>query len=346
MHMQQTIFVVDDSDVILNAAEEGLGPYYNVLTMPSGMSMFSMLRNIRPSLILLDIAMPEINGFQTLEVLKKTAKYANIPVMFLTGMTDEETKTKCFELGAVDFITKPFSVPVLANRIKLHLNMHRRIQERSLALEHAHRSLMSVLADIVESRDKNTGGHIDRTTRYIKLLIQGMLDRGVYASELEDWNLTDVAICAALHDVGKIAIPDVVLNKPGKLTYDEFELIKTHAAKGTEIINKVINRTGEDKFLYPSRVFAGFHHENWDGSGYPHGLKGRDIPLGGRIMAVVDVYDALVSERPYKKAFTDEEAVSIISADSGKKFDPAIVDVFLALKDEFASLRSRLGGAV
>ena len=340
--MQQTIFVVDDSDVILHEAEEGLSPYYNVLTIPNGMSMFAMLKNIRPSLILLDIAMPEINGFQVLEVLKKHNRYSNIPVMFLTGMTDEETKAKCFELGAVDFVTKPFSIPVLANRIKLHLNMSRRIGERATALEHAHRCLIAVLADVVESRDKNTSGHINRTTKYIKLLLTGMLDRNVYTSELEGWNIPDVAVYAALHDVGKIAIPDVILNKPGKLTDQEFNHMKTHAEKGTEIINKIIQRTGEDKFLYPARIFAGYHHENWDGSGYPYGLKGRDIPLAGRIMAIADVYDALVSVRPYKKAFTDDEAVAIISADSGKKFDPAIVNVFLALKGEFARLRSRL----
>ena len=340
--MQQTIFVVDDSDVILHEAEVGLSPYYNVLTMPSGMSMFAMLKNIRPSLILLDISMPEINGFQVLEVLKKHSKYSAIPVMFLTGMTDEETKAKCFELGAVDFIAKPFSIPVLVNRIKLHLNIARRIQERASALEHAHRGLMAVLADVVESRDKNTGGHVNRTTRYIKLLIQGMIDRNVYAAELDEWNITDTAICAALHDVGKISIPDVVLNKTGKLTAEEFDLMKTHAEKGVEIINKVIRRTGEDKFLYPSRIFAGYHHENWDGSGYPYGLKGRDIPLAGRIMAIVDVYDALVSVRPYKEAFPHEDAVAIISEDSGKKFDPAIVDVFMSIKDEFASLNSRL----
>jgi len=344
--MQQTIFVVDDSDVILHEAEEGLSPYYNVLTMPNGISMFSMLKNIRPSLILLDISMPEMNGFQALELLKKQNRYTKIPVVFLTGMTDEETKAKCFELGAVDFIAKPFSIPVLVNRIKLHLKISRRIQDRTSALEHAHRSLIAVLADVVENRDKNTGGHIERTTKYIGLLIRGMIDRGIYTSQLEEWSLTDIAICAAMHDVGKIAIPDVILNKPDKLTIEEFDYMKTHAERGASIIDKVIARTGEDKFLYSARIFAGYHHENWDGSGYPYGLKGHDIPLAGRIMAIVDVYDALVSERPYKRAFTDEEAVSIINADSGKKFDPSIVEVFLSLRGEFASLRSKLGGPI
>ena len=342
--MQQTIFVVDDSDVILQNAEEGLGPYYNVLTMPNGMSMFSMLKNIRPSLILLDIAMPEINGFQTLEVLKKHPKYSNIPVMFLTGMTDEETKAKCFKLGAVDFITKPFSIPILVNRIKLHINMARRIEERTAALEHAHRGLIAILADVVESRDKSTGGHISRTTKYLGLLFRGMLDKNVYASELREWNLADATICATLHDVGKIIIPDSILNKPGKLTNEEFNHMKTHVEKSVEIINQVIRRTGEDKFLYQARIFAGYHHENWDGSGYPYGLKGRDIPLAGRVMALVDVYDALVSKRPYKKAFSHEEAVNLIKSDSGKKFDPDIVDVFVSLSGEFAGLHTRLGG--
>jgi putative two-component system response regulator len=191
-----------------------------------------------------------------------------------------------------------------------------------------------VFADIIENRDRETGGHIERTAVYVRALILAMMARGVYTEEMRNWDLELVASSARLHDVGKIAISDFILNKPGPLTEAEFATMKTHAAEGSRIIEQIIGRTGEVEFLHNAKLFAGYHHECWDGTGYPHGLKETEIPLQGRIMAVVDVYDALVSERPYKRALTGQEAVSIIVDNAGKRFDPQITEVFLIVQEQ------------
>jgi len=204
-------------------------------------------------------------------------------------------------------------------------------------------AIVSVLADMIENRDKITGGHVERTSQYVKILIKEMKARGLYAEETRDWNVDAFVSSARLHDVGKITISDLILNKPGKLTDDEFETIKTHAFEGERIICKIIAQTYDvdDNFLQNAKLIAGNHHERWDGTGYPRKLKGENIPLQGRIMAIVDVYDALVSDRPYKKAFSHEKAVEIIKDDAGKHFDPKIADVFLDIKDKFMVKETR-----
>jgi putative two-component system response regulator len=237
----------------------------------------------------------------------------------------------------VDFITKPFAEVILLTRVKNHINVSELISERTRKLEKLQHGLVYVMADLVENRDGNTGGHIDRTSSYMELLINGMKFRGVYADEIAQWDVKEIASSSRLHDLGKIAIPDEILNKPGKLTPEEFDIMKSHAHKGAQIIDSTIEKTGDEEFLLHARTIAEFHHEKWNGKGYTHGLSGTDIPLLGRIMAVVDVYDALVSERPYKKAFSHEQAVGIIKDDSGSHFDPSIVDVFLSISDEIAS---------
>lgn len=339
--MNKTIFIVDDSDVNLSVAERGLENYYNVITIPSGQGLFRMLEKLIPDLIVLDILMPQMDGFQVLERLKAIDEYKDIPIIFLTGVSNERTEIQGFQMGAVDFIHKPFSIPVLLNRINLHLNVAGVIKDRTKALENAHRSLLFVLSDIIESRDKGTGGHVFRTTQYVLALIKAMRRQGVYAEEMEDWDIHDVAHCAALHDVGKITIADSILNKPGKLSIEEFTEMKNHASSGAHIIDRIINRTGEDKFLRDSRIFAEYHHENWDGTGYPHGLKGEEIPLLGRILAIADVYDALVTARSYKKPFTDEEATKIMMEEKGKKFDPRIADVFYSIREKFVEIHQQ-----
>jgi putative two-component system response regulator len=245
-------------------------------------------------------------------------------------------------MGAIDFVTKPFSIPVLLNRIKTHLNIDDIIRDRTAQLHRVQNSIISVLADMVENRDKGTGGHIERTSKYIKILIDEMKRREVYTNEIAEWDIEKLVASARMHDLGKISVTDMIVNKPGKLTEDEFELMKTHAIIGEKIIEDMILRTGEKDFLNNAKLFAGSHHERWDGNGYPRGLKGDEIPLQGRIMAVVDVYDALVSERPYKKAFSDEEAVKIITENSGTQYDPKIIEVFSHVKDKFKEVNSRL----
>jgi putative two-component system response regulator len=336
----KTIFVVDDSDTNLSMAEAVLEDYYRVMTMPSAFKMFAFLDKIIPDLILLDIEMPEMDGMEALKRLKAESKWSDIPVMFLTGRNNAEVEALGFELGAVDFITKPFSGPVLLNRMKTHLDIDEIIRERTSRLREIRNSIVSVLADMVETRDKGTGGHIERTSVYIKILIQEMKDRGLYAEEMQGWDIDKMVSSARMHDLGKITITDTIINKPGKLTDNEFNVMKGHTSEGERIIDEIISRTGEGEFLNNARLFAGTHHERWDGKGYPRGLKGEEIPLQGRIMAIVDVYDALVSERPYKKAFSDEEAVDIIMKNSGTLFDPKIVELFNEVKDRIRMARA------
>jgi len=337
--MQKTIFVVDDKDTNLSVAEEALEEQYRVMTLPSATAMFELLEELTPDLILLDIEMPEIDGFEALRRLKASEAHADIPVIFLTGMADAAVEVRGLEMGVVDFIAKPFSAPVLKNRIKSHLHIDELIRERTAQLEQLRNGLVFILADVVESRDKATGGHIERTSEYVKILTGAMMARGAYVDELRGLNPELLASAARLHDVGKIAIPDAVLNKLGSLSLEEFELIKTHTVEGERIIDKVLTRTGELAFLRSAKLFASCHHERWDGSGYPRGLKEMEIPIQGRILAIADLYDALLSDRPYKKVFTEEEVVGIIMDNAGKMFDPLIAEVFFEVKDRFDEAR-------
>jgi putative two-component system response regulator len=340
----KTIFVVDDSDTNLSMAETALENEYRVMTMPSAAAMFSLLAKIKPDLILLDIEMPDIDGFTALNKLKSEDRWADIPVMFLTGRTDADVEARGFEMGAIDFVTKPFSAAVLSNRIKTHLDIDEIIRERTEQLNRVQNSIVSVLADMVENRDKGTGGHIERTSVYIKILIEQMRKRGLYSDEINMWDDERIISSARMHDLGKISITDVIVNKPDKLTEDEYEIMKTHAMEGERIIDEIISMTGGGEFLRNARLFAGCHHERWDGKGYPRGLSGEDIPLQGRIMAIVDVYDALVSERPYKKAFPPEEAERIIMESAGTHYDPEIAKIFFEVKDMFRAVKVRAGG--
>jgi putative two-component system response regulator len=337
--MQKTIFVVDDNDTNLCTAEAALEELYRVMTLPSAPAMFELLEDVTPDLILLDIEMPEMDGFETLRRLKSSELHAGIPVMFLTGMADASLEVQVFEMGVVDFIVNPFSAPVLQNRIKTHLHIDDLIRERTAQLQQLQNGLVLILADIVESRDKATGGHIERTSAYVKILTGAMMASGVHADEIRGLDLEMFALAARLHDVGKITISDAVLNRLGSLSLEEFETIKTHTVAGERIIDKVLVRTGELAFLRNAKLFAGSHHERWDGTGYPRCLKAMEIPIQGRILAVADLYDALLSDRPYKKVFSEEEVIALIGNNAGKMFDPLIVEVFDAVKEEFSEVR-------
>jgi len=339
----KTVFVVDDSDTNLSMAEAALENQYRVMTMPSAAKMFTLLEKVVPDLILLDIEMPEMDGFEALTRLKTMNSLALIPVMFLTGRDDPEIEARGFQIGAVDFVTKPFSAPVLLNRIKNHLDIDEIIRERTMQFNRLQNSIVSVLANVVENRDTGTGGHIERTSAYIKILIDGMKKSGVYLDEIHNWDTDKIISSARMHDLGKVSVTDIIINKPGKLTENEYEIMKTHAQEGERIIDEIIARTGEGEFLRNARLFAGCHHERWDGKGYPHRLKGTEIPLQGRIMAIVDVYDALVSERPYKKAIPADEAVEIIMQSAGTHYDPLIADVFFQSRELFKQVKLRPG---
>ena len=351
--MQKTIFVVDDNITNLAMAKDAIKDHYNVITMPSAIKMFKMLEMRIPEMILLDIEMPEMDGFEAMVRLKAKENLASIPVIFLTSMTDEEIEVRGFQLGAIDFITKPFSTPILQNRLKTHLDIDQLIRERTeqlhqktIKLQTLQSGIVSVLADMVESRDQGTGGHVERTSVYLHLLINEMINKNIYYDELKQLNLDIFVSSARLHDVGKIVISDVILNKPDKLTENEFTLMRTHCEQGEEIVKKIAKRAKDTEFLRSAQLFAGTHHERWDGLGYPNGFAGLDIPLPGRIMALVDVYDALVSERPYKRAISPDMAVDIIMENSGVQFDPQIAKVFYEARERFfeVSINSNFSG--
>ncbi|MCL2087569.1 MAG: diguanylate cyclase [Oscillospiraceae bacterium] len=355
---QKIVFAVDDNTTNLTMAEEALKGHYRVISLSSAQQMFKALSKFMPDLILLDVEMPEMSGYEAIKRLKTSHLHSEIPVIFLTALSDDKNEAQGIELGAVDFITKPFSKSVLLNRIKNHLQIDELIRERTeqLAerreqlydktqqLERLQNSMVHTLADIIENRDYETGGHVDRTSVYMQLLINGMLANDVYIEELKEWDLASIISAARMHDIGKICIPDSILNKPGRLTDEEFDVMKSHALKGADIIDKMMLRCGDVDFLNNAKLIALNHHEKWDGAGYPNGLVGVEIPLHGRIMAVIDVYDALVSERPYKKPFTHEDAVCIIMKDSGRHFDPVIADVFFKIRDEFYASSVKFSG--
>jgi putative two-component system response regulator len=359
------IFVVDDNSVNLLAAEDALSEYYEIYTLSSAALMFDLLENVIPDLILLDILMPEMDGFEALKRLKSEKRYMDIPVIFVTGKSDSGTEALGFEMGVLDFISKPFSVPVLLNRIRTHLHIEDIIRYRTDKLLKLQSSLVSVLANMIENRDTQTGHHVERTTEYIRILLNAMLERGIYAEQIMGWNLEvvissssfhdlgeivsfnekapadslEIAISPSrLHDIGKISVSDMILNKPGKLTHEEYEEMKKHVVEGERIIDTIIAESGNEAFLQNARLFAGSHHEKWDGTGYPRGLSGTNIPLQGRVMAIADVYDALRSHRPYKEAFSHEKAVEIIRENRGSHFDPHVVDIFLEICDLFAEV--------
>jgi len=354
--MMKKIVMVDDNAANLAVGRNLLKPYYEVYPVPSAAKLFTLLEKFIPDLILLDVNMPEMTGYDAIKILKSDERFWEIPVVFLTAKNDEESELEGFDLGAADYITKPFSGPLLLRRIASHLqleqqkrdlrdsqatlrdyadNLEVKVQEKTSEIFNLQNAVLSTVVDLVEFRDKFTGGHITRTQHYLQEMINELLDGSVYADELRKWDPRFYLQSSQLHDVGKIAISDAILNKPTKLTPEEFEIMKTHVTVGVDAVKRIINETTEHAFLHHALFFVGAHHEKWDGSGYPAGLKGTDIPLEGRLMAVADVYDALISDRPYKQAFTHEKACEIIEGGSGVHFDPVLVDVFTKVKDKF-----------
>ena len=357
---RDTIIIVDDNITNLTAGANSLTGQYNVLTAPSGQKLFVLLEKVKPALILLDIEMPEMNGYEVMKILKSKEKTAHIPVIFLTAKIDPESEVQGLNLGAVDYITKPFSRELLAKRIDLHIQLEKQklelasynltleneVEKKTRTVTELKNAILKTVAELVESRDRITGGHIERTQHYLRLLVDFLLEHNVYTDEISSWDIDLVIMSSQLHDVGKISIKDSILMKPGKLTGEEFEEMKKHTLFGVDIIRKIERSATDNEFLLYAEIFAGSHHEKWDGTGYPYGLKGEEIPLQGRLMAIVDVYDALTDDRPYKEAFTHEQSIDIISKGSGTHFDPSIADIFLMHEQEFKNARNDkpLGG--
>jgi putative two-component system response regulator len=348
---RKLIVLVDDDLSNLRIGRNALSEIYEVYTAPSAEKLFELLKRYTPHLILLDIDMPDMDGYQTIQILKSIPDTKDIPVIFLTGKTNPDYEFKGLELGAMDYITKPFVSKLLNKRVELHLrlieqdkklrkfneNLQAMVDEKAKNIIEMQFSTLKTIAELVERRDGDTGGHIIRTQNILRKLLNELIDRGLYSDQIDaDWDIELVVLSSQLHDVGKISIDDNILRKPGKLDMDEFDEIKMHTVYGSEIIDNMMGSIPTDnEFLKFAKIFAETHQEKWDGSGYPHGLKGENIPLLGRLMAVADVYDALVSRRPYKGAYTHDEAVNTILAGKGTHFDPVLVDVFVQISDEF-----------
>ena len=347
------IVIVDDDMTNLTVARRSLSDSYDVFVVPSGEKLFSILGKVVPDLILLDIEMPVMDGYAVLEILKSNELTEKIPVIFLTAKIDPDSEIKGLNLGAVDYITKPFSHELLKKRIDLHIvfekqkqtllthnvSLRSEVDKKAKTVMELQNAIIKAVAELVECRDNITGGHIERTQHSLKLLVRLLIENDLYTDELSSWDLDLFVKSSQLHDVGKISIKDDILMKPGKLTNDEFEVMKKHTEHGVNVIKRIEERTTENEFLRFAETMAGSHHEKWNGMGYPHGLKGDEIPLMGRLMAIVDVYDALTDERPYKKAFTHEESISIIREEKGKHFDPYITDIFLKYEKQFCDSR-------
>ncbi|MDR0380410.1 MAG: response regulator, partial [Oscillospiraceae bacterium] len=346
------IMLVDDNMANLSIGKSMLKSIYEVYPLPSAAKLFEILKNVTPDLILLDIEMPEMDGYAAIQKLKNDEDLADIPVIFLTSKIDEDSELEGLRLGAIDYVAKPFTAPLLLKRIENHLlivsqkkalkhyndNLQEMVRQKTAQVVELQNAVLSTVAEMVEFRDGLTGGHVTRTQKYLKLLLDKLLEENIYQEEISGWDLDFLLPSAQLHDVGKIAISDLILNKPGRLTPEEFAEMKNHAAVGVDVIRRIEQTTAENAFLHHAKIIAGTHHEKWDGSGYPAGLKGREIPLEGRLMAIADVYDALISARPYKKPFSVEEAERIIDEGKGAHFDPTLVTVFHKVARQFAEV--------
>ncbi|MBT3924052.1 MAG: two-component system response regulator [Nitrospina sp.] len=353
---QQTILIVDDNPENIFFLGEILKTDYNVKAATSGNEALGIIwKDNPPDLILMDVVMPEMDGFEVCRLLKSRASSQNIPVIFVTALDESLDEAKGFEVGGVDYITKPFQPSTVLARIKTHLALYdqnrvleEKVVARTQSLARSAQALndtqdvtIYALATLAEYRDNETGGHILRTQRYVKALAMHLMNKKKFKALLNPETIELLYKSAPMHDIGKVGVPDHILLKPGKLTHDEFVIMKKHTTYGLEVIIKSEQTLGVDpktSFLRFAREIAYTHQEKWDGSGYPEGMKGEQIPLSGRIMAIADVYDALISKRVYKPSITYNSTVRIIEHGRGSHFDPDLVDSFLEIKDQFRGI--------
>jgi len=339
------VMVVDDAETNVDVLVNTLGDLYDVRVAMDGISAIEDIFQDPPDLVLLDIIMPGMNGYEVCEKLKANNLTMRIPVIFLTAMTEEKDEAKGLALGAVDYITKPFSPELVKARVKNHLELKRHrdnleelVEERTRELALTQEVTISSLSSLAETRDPETGGHILRTQRYIKLLAQKLQSHPDFRGYLDDRTIELLYLSAPLHDIGKVGVPDHILLKPGVLGPEEFEIMKNHVLLGYNILKTAENKLGSNSFMRFAKEIAFTHQEKWNGSGYPQGLKGKDIPIAGRLMAVADVYDALISKRVYKPPFPHSKAVAIMTEGRGIHFDPDMIDAFLEIEGDFKKI--------
>ena len=352
-----TILAVDDARANLTVLAGVLGDDYTVAVADSGAAALDYLaRSTLPELILLDVTMPDLDGYEVCRRLKADARLRDIPVIFVTARAEDEDEKRGLDIGGVDYITKPISAAIVRARVRNHLlikraqdvlrnqnaELERLVAERTREIVEVQDATIFALATLAETRDNETGNHIRRTQFYVKALAEALRRDPAYAPSLTDAEIDKLFKSAPLHDIGKVGVPDAVLCKPGKLTEDEWALMRQHPAYGRDaILAAEAMLTGHHSFLRYAREIAYGHHEKWDGSGYPAGLAGEAIPLSARLMALADVYDALISRRVYKPPMSHVDAVTIIVKGRGAHFDPAVVDAFLSVEGEFRVIAGR-----
>lgn len=352
-----TVLIVDDTPENLTLMHGLLKDRYRTKVAPSGERALQILASHPvPDLVLLDIMMPGIGGFEVCRRIKSNPKTEHLPVIFLTSKAEVEDEQQGFDAGAVDYIVKPFSAPIVLARVETHLKLkavadflkdkNSFLQEEVARRTHEVQVIQDVtivaMASLAETRDNETGNHIRRTQHYVRALAHRLKSWPRFRSLLDHQTIELIYKSAPLHDIGKVGIPDRILLKPGRLTPAEFEIMKTHTILGRNAIaaaEKVSD--APSSFLRFAREIAHYHQEKWDGSGYPEGLAGDDIPVSARLMAVADVYDALISRRVYKPPFPQETAVRILREGRGKHFDPDMLDAFLDIAEDFAEIAAR-----
>jgi putative two-component system response regulator len=343
-----TLLIVDDQKENIQILASALENEYSIRFALNGRSALSLLQQEQVDLILLDVMMPEMDGFNVCRELKKNPETSDIPVIFVTALAELSDEAEGFAVGAVDYLIKPVRPAIVKARVETHLTLHRQkkflenlVNERTRELRLTRDVTIYGLAGLAETRDNETGQHIRRTQLYVELLARFVHTSTSYSDQLNDNLIELIAKSAPLHDIGKVGIPDSILLKPGKLTDSEFEKMKEHVIIGKEAIEKAekaIGGSNQNSFLASARQIAFSHHEKWNGRGYPLGLKGENIPLAGRIMAICDVYDALISRRVYKEPFSHLKALQMITLEKGEHFDPVLVDALSQLSDKFLKI--------
>ena len=354
-----TILVVDDTPDNITLLCSLLGEQYRNKVATNGAKALKIARaEPRPDLILLDIMMPEMDGYEVCRQLKADPSTEHIPIIFLTAKTQEGDETKGFELGAVDYITKPIVPPILMARVHTHLALQDarkflekqneiledQVEQRTRQLAALQDAIIIAMASLAETRDNDTGHHIRRTQHYVRELAVCLRKNPKFTPRIDDSFIATIYKTAPLHDIGKVGVPDRILLKPGRLTPEEFEEMKKHTIYGRDaIIAAEKSMEAPENFLLTARDIAYCHHEKWDGSGYPQNLAGEEIPLSARLMAIADVYDALITKRIYKEAMPHEDAVKVIESGKGTHFDPDVIDAFTEIKDKFAAIAIQFG---
>lgn len=357
-----TVLIVDDEPANLAVLSAVLQPHYRVRAATSGPAALRVATSDpRPDLVLLDVMMPGMSGHEVLERLQGDPRTADVPVVFVTALGADEDEERGLRLGAVDFLTKPIRPAVVLARVRTHLALkdasdrlrsqnawlEEEVDRRTRDIATVQDVSMLALVGLVETRDAGTGDHVARTRSYVEALGVRLARTARYAQALAPATLRRIVKAAPLHDIGKVGIPDSILLKPGALTPAEFEVMKTHARLGAEAIERALAGCGVGPdggareplaFLETARDIARWHHEKWNGEGYPDGLRGEATPVCARLMGVADVFDALTTRRPYKEAMTTERASAIIVEGRGTHFAPDLVDVFLAAREDLAAI--------